>query len=507
MNSILLENAGPVAHLEIPVQPGATILRGCSDIGKSETIKAVSRLAGGREDVTCKAGEAKGYVEGFGVRLGLGRVTRRTGTLEALAIEDGFGLGTLIDGDNLATAEAADRARIKALLRISGAKANLSRFHALLPGGKVAFERYVAVKAVETDDPVEMAGRIKRELESAARKLESEADTEEGKATAKRNAGDGLDLTAETDAAKLQQAHSQAVAHHARLQQQRDAAEDAQASAAEAREKLAEAGASSSGSMQEAQAALEAAKENRDVAVTAAREAKAEVTRLEAALKAAKAELGAALVAQQSADDTVTMAEHAVKLVEINGRMHAGWQEAIDRAAGVTGPQPEDVLKALDAVNQARKALEQAAVIRAAKEQVDQAAKHLERGKELRMEARSVRDAGKETDAVLSAMVASPNLTVSQGRLMTYVEGRGNVFFHERSDGTRTRIACMEKLHRVRQVNGNQLAIIPLAQRAWNDLAPSAKKELIGWAVENNCCLITAEVTDSPELTAESVTE
>ena len=66
--TIIVENAGPVAHLEIPVQPGATILRGCSDIGKSETIKAVSRLAGGREDVTCTAGEAQGFVEGFGVR-------------------------------------------------------------------------------------------------------------------------------------------------------------------------------------------------------------------------------------------------------------------------------------------------------------------------------------------------------------------------------------------------------------------------------------------------------
>ena len=184
MSTILIENVGPVAHLEIPVQPGATILRGCSDLGKSEAIKAVSRLAGGKEDVSCRAGQAKGVVEGFGVRLGVGRSTRRTGTLEALAIEDGFGLGTLIDGDGLQQPEAADRVRIKALLRISGAKADPRKFHAILPGGQVTFERYVGAKAVETDDPVEMARRVKTQLEASARTLESQADTEEGKGAA-----------------------------------------------------------------------------------------------------------------------------------------------------------------------------------------------------------------------------------------------------------------------------------------------------------------------------------
>ena len=507
MNSITLENCGPVKHLVIPVQPGATVLRGASDLGKSETIKAVSRLAGGREDVTCTAGEAQGFVEGFGVRLGLGKVTRRTGQLEVLAIEDGFGLGTLIDGDNLATAEAADRARIKALLRISGAKADLSRFHALLPGGKAAFERHVQAKDVQTDDPVEMAGRIKRAMEADARRLESEADTEEGKATAKRNAGDGLDLTAETDAGKLQAAHSLAVAHHARLQEQRDRAEDAVAAADEARDKLKAAGETEATSRQEALAALDKAKADREAARGSADEAKAEVARLKLELKAAEATYGQALMGLATAEDGVNAAVRTIAAIDRTASMYAGWREAIDKAAGVTWPSPEEVSKALDVVNQSRKALEQAAVIRAAKEQRDQAAKHLERAKELRMEARSVRDAGRETDAVLSAMVASPNLTVSQGRLVTFVEGRGNVFFHERSDGTRTKIACMEKLARVRALNADQLAIIPVGQRQWNDLAPAAKKELISWAVENRACILTAEVTDDPVLTAEAVTE
>ena len=130
---------------------------------------------------------------------------------------------------------------------------------------------------------------------------------------------------------------------------------------------------------------------------------------------------------------------------------------------------------------------------------------HMKAAVEQRKKADSLRDAAKETDAVLSALVNSPNLKVRGGRLMSLANGRGEIPFHERSDGTRTRLACLEKLHRIRALNSDQLALIPIPQRNFADLAPSAKRELICWAVENNCCIITAEVTDGDKLTAEVV--
>ena len=81
-------------------------------------------------------------------------------------------------------------------------------------------------------------------------------------------------------------------------------------------------------------------------------------------------------------------------------------------------------------------------------------------------------------------MVDSPNLKVYACGSVTSVPGRGEVLFHERSDGSRTKIACMEKLRRIRELNSEQLALIPIGQRQFNDLSPGAKKELIQWAFE-----------------------
>ena len=489
--SIHISNCGPVVNLEIPVQPGATILRGCSDIGKSETLKAISRLAGGKEEVSCRNGAAKGTVEGFGVKLGLSKTVRRTGTLEALAIEDGFGLGTLIDGDNLSTPEAADRARIKALLRISGAKADPTKFYAITPGGKETFEKHVSAKALETDDPVDMARKIKSEMEAAARKLETDAATEEGKATANRNAGDGLNLKAESDAATLQRVHTESVQRHASLKTSWDAYWNAQDAASEARKKLAEA----TGSGKTLEQYREAHKAAVDVLTNASRIA----GEIQIQLDKANAEVGRAVQGCNAAREASEQAERYAKATE-------GWQKTIDSAAGGEQPNEDDLLAAETAVETARNALEEGVKIRTAKEKIAQATEHLKRAGKLREEAFSLREAAKETDSVLSAMVASPNLKVSAGRLITTVEGRGEVLFHERSDGTRTKIACMEKLHRIRQINSDQLAIIPIGQRQFGDLSPQARKDIIQWAYENNACILSAVVDDSPILTAEAAT-
>lgn len=503
MSTITLENVGPVARLDIPVQPGATILRGTSDLGKSETLKAISRLAGGRDDVSCRTGAKSGYVEGFGVRLGVGKATRRTGTLEALAIEDNFGLGTLIDGDNLQSPEAADRARIKALLKISGIKADAAAFYAIMPGGKEEFDKIISPKSLASDDPVDMARKIKSDLEAAARQAEADAEKEDGMALADRNAGDGLDLKAETDAAKLQAAHTAAVAAEAAMTTKRDAAQKAKTDAEEARKKLDAATGSESQAMAVAEAALTAAKERKAATKDAAEAAGREVDRITAELHAAKLTLTAAEDARDMAGAAVVTARQGVEAVKRNAAAYAGWQAAIDAAASVEEPDVVAVALATRKVATTRTALDSAAVIRAARERIAKAAAHTNAAEGHRAKAHSLRDAARETDTVLSEAVNSKYLKVRAGRLVTEVNGRGEVPFHERSDGTRTRIACMEKLERIRAVNPDQLALVPIPQRNWADLAPAAKVELVQWAVEHNACLITAEVCDDPVLTAE----
>ena len=219
-----------------------------------------------------------------------------------------------------------------------------------------------------------------------------------------------------------------------------------------------------------------------------------------------EAEYRAARMESQAAYEMIGFAQKALDDAKRTEVAYAGWQAAIDAAAGVPMPDDDKLAEADKAVAIAQAALERAGVIREAKRKQGRAAEHLKEAGKLRAEAYSLRDAARETDAVLSAMVDSPNLKVYAGRLVTSVPGRGEVLFHERSDGSRTKIACMEKLRRIRELNSEQLALIPIGQRQFNDLSPGAKKELIQWAFENNACIITAECTDDTTLTANPVT-
>jgi hypothetical protein len=75
--TIEIVNVGCVRHLTIPVAPGIVCLRGRSDIGKSCALDAVNRLAGGDADLLPRRGTEKGTVEGLGIKITVGRSTRR----------------------------------------------------------------------------------------------------------------------------------------------------------------------------------------------------------------------------------------------------------------------------------------------------------------------------------------------------------------------------------------------------------------------------------------------
>ena len=491
MSSIELSDIGPLERLSIPLRPGFNVLHGRNDSGKSVTIEAVATLAGGGNGkVTCRDGAARGSIEGFGVRITAGRSTRRTGELEVSSLESKLPVAELVD-PKIKDPAAADGKRIKALLSLTGATADPARFYELA-GGKEVFDSLCPPETIQTDDLVDMASRVKRAFESTARKTEDAAQTEEGKAIADRGAGDGLDLEANTDSASLQEALESAISKHSRLQERYDSAEDAKADAEVARKKLAEVG-SSGESKQSALEALELAKENRDVAVTDAREAKAAVDRLEAEMKAAKAQLGSALVAQQASDGAVASAEKAVNAVEDNARLYAGWQAAIDAAANVSAPEAVEILRASQAVTTARKALEQAAVVRAAKDRIAKAKKHQEEAAKLRKRADRLREAAKQTDDVLSASVDSKHLKVKSGRLVTIKPDGREAFYGDRSQGTRWLIALDEATARIRALHADGEAVIAAPQEAFESLDVANRRLIHEHACKLGVAILTAE--------------
>lgn len=482
-NAITITDCGPVPNLVIPVQPGGTIIRGYCGKGKSIVLEAIGLGLGARERgrVAPRAGTKRGEVDCLGVVLGINasRITRN-GESSVASLEE-FSVGDLIDPP-VKDAEARNRHGIKALLRLSGGEAKPELFHHLA-GGKASFEALVPPDSVKTTDLVDMAARVKRALESKAREAEGESEREEAKAAADRNAGDGLPMTACTDAAKLQRRLEEAAGMKAQLDEQARGARQAKQQAEAARVALASA-TGAGRSIAEYQAETDA----RKAEYAASRE---RVADLERALAVAKAE-------SQSAFDRCAAAGDALEHARRTEAATAGWQAAIDAAADVYEPEASDLEMAARMVQEARKAIETAAVVRAAHERLARARQHQERAAESRKQAARLREAARATDDVLSAAVSSPRFAVAgdvlMGRLPT---GEAKPFF-DLSDGERTMIAVAEKIERARAVepDGQRLALVDLPQRVFQDLPPSVRKSLFAMAAERNTCVVTAEVDD-----------
>lgn len=481
---ITVKNPGPVDRLVIPVQPGATILRGFCGVGKSQTLKAIAIGLGSRDrgGITPRAGTKRAEIDCLGVNVSItdSRITRN-GDLDGVALEE-FSLADLIYPP-VKDADAKNRYAIKSLLRITDKDADPAAFYDLL-GGKEAFEKVVTPDAVKGVDLVDMAMRVKRAIESKARDAEAAAEREEAQAAAGRNAGDGLDLSASVDQAALQRDLEQAVSIKAKLDEQCRSAIVAQQRAAEGRKKLEAAG----------------NPPNRDVCEVAAKEAAETLTAAGAAWQAAQLAAAEAKAAYEKAFADKARADDALKHACQQATAISGWHDAIEAAGKVTPPSAEEIDLADEMVSDARKRIETAAVVRAAKQRIAEAKAHQEQAAKLRMESNRLRDAARATDDVLSEAVASERFSVVGGVLMGKLPDGQVKPYLGLSDGERAMNAIAEKLDRARAVDPTweRLAIIDLEQRIAQDLPPSVQDRIFQAAYDRNCCVVTALVDDGP---------
>ena len=485
MTEIQVSNVGPVPNLVVPVQPGGTIIKGYCGKGKSIVLEAIGLGLGARDRgrVAPRSGTKRGEVDCLGVVLGINaaRITRN-GESTVASVEE-FSVGDLIDPP-LKDQEAKNRHGIKALLRLSGAEADPARFYHLA-GSKEQFEKLVPPDALKSTDLVDMAAKVKRALEAHARNEEALAEREDAKAQAFRNAGDGLDMNTPCDFQVLQRRLEGASVLKGQLDEQAKAARQAKQAAEEARKQLAE-----MTGQTDSIAELEAA---HNTAVQAEVEASNEMMNLERELQAAKTRYTSAVLTTQAQSRALEAARRAAKATE--------WaQKSIDAAADVYEPDDSDLAQAAEMVETARKAIETAAVVRAAKEKLAQAKAHQEAAAEHRKAAMRLRDAAKGTDDVLSQAVASTRYSVEEGVLMGRLPTNGQVPkpYFEMSDGERTMIAVAEKIERARAVepDGERLAVVDMPQRVAQDLPPSVLNQLFREAARQNTCIITAMVDD-----------
>lgn len=482
-SAIEISDVGPVQQLTIPVHPGVVVLRGPNDCGKSETLKAVSRLAGGNDAISCREKAASGSVEGLGVKITVRQSARRSGELEALSIEGKLSIADLVSPP-IKDPAAADRHRIKALLQLTGVEADWAMF-AHLHGVR----DHISHDSMECDDLVEMAAKIKRDLEAASRKEADAAEKADSQAAALKQSADGVDSAIETDGDLLQAALEDALYNQGQIVSQSRSAEEAKARAVTASERL---------SKKTSPPDVEGAEKELADRQAACDEFAATVRKLEEQLVAVKAEW-------RAAEMRLVAAAERVKLEKAHAESVACWKETIGAAASVECPTPEQIEAAATKVKQAREAIEKAAVARQAKKNAEESRTLYDLANSHRKAADQLRDAARATDNVLSDAVDSDSLTVKGGRLVTKHSDRGEVFYAERSDGTRWKIAIDEAIKRIR-MSGDGMGLIPIPQASWSELDPANKAAIHEYAVRNNVVIVTAEATDG-ELRAEAFEE
>jgi energy-coupling factor transporter ATP-binding protein EcfA2 len=485
VQEITLSNVGPVKRLslEIPEPGGLCVLRGRNGSGKSKTLEAVETALTGRGKVEVRDGELRGEVEAFGVKLTVGRSTRRSGELVVESLDGKLSVSDLID-PGLKSPEAADARRIKALVALANVLPSAELFYPLV-GGREEFEKLIGTAALASEDLVTMAERIKRDLEAKARTEESQAEHAEGRARGAREAAAGVDLRAADDATVLQRELEAAIRDESSLVAQAEAAQKAALAAKLARDQMEDAESRYDGpSLQEARDMESVAQQNEAQAAARVREA-------EEALRAAR----------EWHETTKRTYAHAVqhrKNAEQHEALVQQWREQIAASIPVA-PTPEQLTQAGLRVQQARQAVEVGALVRKARQHLAEADKHAEAARLHRQRAEELRTAAHGIDDVLSDVIArsgSP-LRVEHGRLVLTTR-RGNTYYHDLSAGERARIAIDIGIEAV-----GEHGVLTLSQEIFEGLDPLNREALAKHAVERGVVILTAEASDDEEVTAE----
>lgn len=484
IQEIRLTDVGPVKAVSIPIpEPGGlVVLRARNGAGKTKTLEAVESALTGRGKVEARDGALRGEVEAFGVKLTVGRSTRRTGELVVESLDGKLSISDLID-PGIKSPDAADAKRIKALVQLANVPVCPDLFYPLV-GGREQFEALVGSSALASDDLVVMAERVKRDFEAKAREAESQAEHAEGRARGGREAAAGIDTTAEADAVKLQGALEAAIRGESSLKAQKDASERAALSARQAQDLLEDAQAGYTGlTLSQAQTLEAEAKQSQEAAEKAVRAAEQALADARSKHEAARVALANAITGRKTAEQHESMVGQ--------------WRQQIAASVPVA-PDVHQIADAGKLVTTARQAVEQGALIRKARQSLADSDRHAEAAKLHRQRADQLRSAAHGTDDVLSQIIAQSGspLRVEHGRLVLDTK-RGATYFHDLSNGERSRLAVDIGIDAV-----GSHGVLTLSQEIFEGLDPMNRESLATHAVERGVVILTAEASEHEDIQA-----
>jgi hypothetical protein len=479
-NTIVAENLGPIANLEFALkEPGVTVLVAPNGSGKSILLEAVQSAAVGSGKLPLRDRTRKGKLEAFGACITIGGTCRHTGAFEVEHIEGRFDLAQLVD-PQLKSPAAADRARIKALVTLTGVAASPSLFEK--HEAFVDFRELVTVETLACEDLVEMAARVKAQYDEAALQKERYADRESGQAAALMPSPD-LDLNDEHDDAILQGEYDRCRDEYVTLVNRRDSVVKASQRSEEATNILKQLNAEGL----EAEAnTLQFETETLTKSIDALNETlnslRMQIVKVEADIKSAKDKIF------ENTRRTKDIAQQ-MKLVE----------EAQKAVGAIIGKPPSDkeIQDAQEQMELAKAAIEHGSKIRKAIESANESHKHRANAKSLAEKAQRYRDAAKATDEVLSSCLKCPQLRVESdgksARIVTDTDRGIGIPYHELSDGERWTIAI--------DIGADQVGeggLLVISQVGWEGIDGAHRLLIDKRAKERKVYILTAEAASDP---------
>lgn len=477
---IHVENVGPIEQLAIKLSPGVTVLRGRNGSGKSTAIRAARAVVvRDARHLERRDGTKAGKVEGLGCKITIGHRRKIDGELEVMSIENRLELSQLVD-PGFSDPLAADRTRIQTLIAMSGRKVEPQAFWSCVDGTRETFELLVSARTLETTEPLELAQRVKRDLEERARQLEDESEKLLSEAAGIRHHYADVDTSGEHDADVLQHRLEEAIHRHAEVKTRVEQATIGRQRRQQAMER-----------QQQLLAARQQTKEQANAKVESARDrfvAQHErVQRLEEELREAR---NAVRLAEQAYDAAVD----AFRAAEDVERQLAELEQIIRSTTDAELPDnPEELQHAAGAVQVAREAIERGVIIRKAVESRRRAEELQDKASERRRYAEALRAGAKQTEVVLASLLPDCGLRVSEGRLVLHTS-RGETYFSDLSHGEKWALAVQ-----VAQQLGGEEAFLTIDQEAWESLDHENRATIARRAKELGAVILTAEADHDSE--------
>jgi len=486
--AISIDHVGPVTEFEYAMtEPGLHVLRGQQGAGKTTILRTVQWACDGRADAKPQKtdGAKKGVAVVAGKTLSISRAVREEGDLTIAGMGD-LDISTLHNPGHK-TPATRDKYRIATLVRMAGVTPDVGKFKELV--SPLEWQTWVdETEVAATGDLVDMAAKVKRDLDRYAKNLETQQENAEKSAAARADLYEGINVEDEHDEAALQERLEVALQSHMTLIQRASEATKNAAAVAEAARMIAAAESGYKGpSATAAEAAVIATTER-------ATTQRAECERISKELRAAQEQLGQLMIqADRAKADFEAASRHEQTL--------ADWRETV---ANVTTVAPDDgEMEAAETVLVlAREQAVHGAHIRAAIVAKAAAAELSELAKTRKKEAKRIRAAAAATQEVISEAIASiPNCPL---RVTTNEDGEARLVistdrgeaepFDELSDGERWRTIvplCCE---------AGRLVVLP--QAAYGELANSTRSLLDVIAAQVGAYILTAQADDG-ELRAE----